>query len=82
MSAEHARQVSQLANLQTGLSQRLNRSLISGLLEEVDRVSMAVPAVPQRLAQPRQIPLKVATAFVLGGMLGLMIALFRSVGGV
>lgn len=68
-----------LENLHTSLAQGLNQSSISRLLESVDAVDLAAPAVALSQSLPRETYLKVAVAVFLGGMLGLMIALFRSV---
>ncbi len=76
--AEFERRSGQLEGLETELSKRLNQTMIERLLEEVEPVSLAVRAVPLKVAQPRGLPLRVALATFLGGMLGLMVALFRS----
>ena len=73
-------QLERLRDLETRLSARFNQSILSDLLQKVDLISMASPAVPQPYGKPRGLPLKVAAAVFLGGMLGLMIALFRSTG--
>lgn len=78
---EIVRQIDQASGLETQLSQRLNRTILSSVLNEVDLVRIASPAVPKPKPESRELPLKVAVALFLGGMLGLMIALFRSATG-
>ncbi len=77
---EMERKIAQIEGLETELSKRLNQSLIARLLEDVEPVSLAVPAVATPAARSRDLPLRVALGSFLGGMLGLMIALFRSAG--
>lgn len=79
--SELTRRIDQMAGLETQLSQRLNRTVLSSLLQEVDLVRIAALAVPKSRAESRELPLKLAVALFLGGMLGLMIALFRSAAG-
>ena len=69
-----------LQDLETRLSARFNQSVLSDLLQKVELISMASPAVAQSYGKPRGMPLKIAAAVFLGGMLGLMIALFRTTG--
>ena len=73
-------QLDQLTELERQLSARFNQTVISDLLQRIDLISVAAPAVAQPQPMPRGFPLKVAVAVFLGGMLGLMIALFRSTG--
>lgn len=76
--AELGRKISQVAELEASLSRRLNAAALSKLLEKVEVVSLAAPAVPRPIPEPRNIPIKTAAAMFLGSMLGLLIALFRS----
>lgn len=76
--ADYDRKLQQLRDLETRLYGNLNEATISGLLEQVDVVRLAAPAIAQTQPESRRIPLKVAVASFLGGMLGLMISLLRS----
>lgn len=79
--ARYVRKIDQLKDLEARIADRLNSVFISGLFEDVDIVHMASAATPPPRPESRQAILKVAAASFLGGMLGLMIALFRSSGG-
>ncbi len=78
--AEHKRKLLQLSELMVELSGQLNRSVVSRVLEDVELIRLAVPAPPPQLPMSQQAVLKVTAAIFLGGLLGLMIALFRSSG--
>lgn len=74
--AEYERGIEQLAGLESLLINRLNSTSISRLLDQVDLVSLAAPAVPNIEAKPRHLLAKTAAGAFLGGMLGLCFALF------
>ena len=76
--SKHNRITEQLGGLAEELSGQLNRSVVSRVLEEVDVVKLAVPASPPQTPISRQMLIKVMIAVFLGGLLGLMITLFRS----
>lgn len=78
--AEVDRQFEPLADLESQLNKRLNTAAISELLEEVESVRFAGPAVVPRVPAPKDAFLKIAVASFLGGILGMLIALFRSPG--
>lgn len=73
-------ELERLAELEKRLSARFNQTLLSDLLQRIDPVSVASSAAPQPQPRSRGVAIKVAAAVFLGGMLGLMIALFRSAG--
>ena len=75
---EIKRRHDQLVDLEQRLKQELNTAVLAGLFEEVETVSLASRAVPSSVPEPRQSLVLVAVAAFLGGVLGLMIALFRS----
>ena len=72
------RAISKLEDLDRQLSARINQSVIATLIEDVELVSLAAPALPPQDGLPRELPLKTTVAVFLGALLGLMIALFRS----
>jgi uncharacterized protein involved in exopolysaccharide biosynthesis len=74
------RDLERLKDLESRLGQRLNSAIIARLMGEVEPIRLAAPAVLSPSAQPRQVPIRVALATFLGGLLGLMLALFRSAG--
>ena len=75
---KHNRRVKQLDGLADELSGQLNRSVVSRVLEEVEVVKLALPAAPPQTPISRQMLIKTMIAVFLGGLLGLMITLFRS----
>jgi len=75
--SEYQRKLEQLRGLEARLSTELNTTSISGLLDQVNVVNLASPAARPQKPESQKVPLKVALATILGGMLGLMIALFR-----
>lgn len=79
VTAEYQRQLHQIRDLETKLTSELNAAVISRLRGEVDVVFLAAPAAAGG-GGTRQLPLKTAAGTLLGAILGLMIALFRSAG--
>jgi capsular polysaccharide biosynthesis protein len=78
LRASYERKLKQLDGLADELSGRLGRSVVSRVLDDVEVVKLAVPASAPQLPMPKQLIVKLAIAVFLGGLLGLMIALFRS----
>ncbi len=79
LSAELDREIERLRDLENKLATSLNQTHIATLLETIEPVAVAAPAVPRAVQKPRGILQKTVLAALLGGMVGLMIALFRSV---
>ena len=77
---DYERRLAQLGGLAEELSGQLNRSVVSRVLDDVEVVKLAVPALAPRTPVSRQTVIKTAIAVFLGALLGLMIALFRSAG--
>ncbi len=75
---EHERRQDQLSGLAAELSGQLNRAVVSRVLDDVEVIKLAVAASAPQTPVSRQMVIKVAVAGFLGGLLGLMIALFRS----
>jgi len=75
--AVHERGLDQLRDLESSLFKRLNSAVLAALLEQVDTLSLASPAIPNPTPESRRVPLKVAVAVFLGGLLGLAISLIR-----
>lgn len=75
--AAHERTLDQLRDLESSLFKRLNAAVMTALLDQMDTVSLASPAIPNTTPESRRLSLKVAVAVFLGGLLGLVISLIR-----
>ncbi|MFQ5350424.1 MAG: hypothetical protein ACE5EG_08285, partial [Thermoanaerobaculia bacterium] len=72
------RSIGRLAALETRLSEELEAVRLARMTAPPDRISIAVPAVPGRRPASRRIPVKVGLAMILGALLGVTVAFFRS----
>jgi len=77
-AARLERNLKQLRDLEGQLAGRLNSAIFAGLLEQASLVSLVSPAAPRQVALPRRRTTAAAIASLLGAMLGLTIALFRT----
>lgn len=71
------RQIGQLADLEERLASKHTVSVVEQVLGALETVQVAARAVPSTRPEPRRIPLNTSLGLILGGLLGLLVALFR-----
>ncbi len=77
--AQMDRRQSELANLEGLLSARFNTARVGVTLSELDTIDIVAPAVLNSVPRPKGVLLRVLVATIVGAVLGLVLALFRSV---
>ena len=71
------RRLDQLTTLERQLAAKHTASLVEQTPGAMETVDLAARAAPPESADPRRIPLKAGLGAILGGFLGLLVALFR-----